>query len=237
MKIFTIENGSAEAGVRIEEFILKAGVTIPALVFGEEGRGRRRAVVPVAGQFQIDSPLLFGEVGQTKTGNPKIFGQSGAGGGTDSECLVLFRTHMGYRGGNSHTGDLVEEYYQIDRVHADGNYDRHWTREEAQVHSLELMKKTGTSRDYPQDEPYGFDRRRSFAKFPGTILATGIIAQGDAGAMGNGEQLLAIVPKGVVFRTAYSGRLYGAPSAHYHLFDGGKIVSLTKEERDVSELF
>jgi hypothetical protein len=68
-------------------------------------------------------------------------------------------------------------------------------------------------------------------------LAEGRIAQGDAGRMGWGTQLIAVVPKGAVFRTAYTGRLYGRPSAHYYLFNGETILSATWEERVASELF
>jgi len=45
------------------------------------------------------------------------------------------------------------------------------------------------------------------------------------------------MPKGVVFRTGYSGRLYGAPAAHYYVFDGEKILAATWEERMLTELF
>ena len=40
MKIFTIENGKVTEGAKVDSFTLKgAGVSIPANIIGEEGRG------------------------------------------------------------------------------------------------------------------------------------------------------------------------------------------------------
>jgi hypothetical protein len=76
-----------------------------------------------------------------------------------------------------------------------------------------------------------------FLPFPCQILAEGQIAQGDAGRMGWGTQLVAVAPKGVVFRTSYTGRLYGRPSAHYYVYTGDRVLVATWEERVASELF
>ena len=41
-----------------------------------------------------------------------------------------------------------------------------------------------------------------------------------------------------VFRTTYSGRLYGAPSAHYYSWDGQQLLGgLTWDERCASDIF
>lgn len=77
----------------------------------------------------------------------------------------------------------------------------------------------------------------SYANFPGKVLVKGCIAQGDAGRMGSGEQCIAVIKKGDVFRTAYSGRRYGAPGSHYHMFDGERILCATWSERQLSEIF
>src|SRR5690606_1830488 len=71
--------------------------------------------------------------------------------------------------------------------------------------------------------------------FPGHIIAEGVIAQGDAGGMGSGEQLIAVLQRGVVVKVSYSGRLYGRPSAHYYVFDGERVLVATREEIDVSD--
>lgn len=71
-----------------------------------------------------------------------------------------------------------------------------------------------------------------FLPFPGQILAQGKIAQGLAGNMGSGDQLIVTMPQNTVFRVSYSGRLYGAPNAHYGVFDGTKIELFTWEQRE-----
>lgn len=76
-----------------------------------------------------------------------------------------------------------------------------------------------------------------FYPFPGELLAEGTIAQGAAGAMGSGQQFIVKMPRDVVFRIARSGRLYGALSSFYHLFNGETIYRLTKDERDAADLF
>jgi len=204
MKIYTVGNGNVREGATVEVFKLSTvGVEIPAIIVGEEGRGRKLGVLPVQllpssyKEWQEEGTVLIhsAKVGQTKAGKPKLIETSGI---TDTEkCICVFRTQIGYRGGNSHTGDR------------DG----------------------GMKRDY-----WGAERP-TFHPFPGEILCEGIIAQGAAGRMGSGSQLVAIMPADTVFRTGYSGRLYGAPSAHYYLFRDGQLLSATWEEREVAEIF
>jgi hypothetical protein len=76
-----------------------------------------------------------------------------------------------------------------------------------------------------------------FLPFPCEILSEGIVAQGDAGRMGSGKQMVVIAPKGVVFRASRAGRLYGQPSSHYYLFNGERLMSATWEERIAADLF
>ncbi len=203
MKIFTIKSGKIEEGARVDSFTLKGvGVTIPAIIVGEEGRGRKLGILPVqllpntyAEWEEKGSTYIYSAyIGTTKTGKPKLFQTEDAD--TLEKCICIFRTMIGYRGGNKHTGDR------------DGGTEKYW----------------GT--EYP-----------TFHTFPGEVLCEGIIAQGDAGRMGSGEQLVAVMPAGIVFRTGYSGRLYGAPSAHYYVYRDGQILSATWEEREVADIF
>lgn len=206
MKIFTIESGKVTEGVRVDSLTLKgAGVAIPAILVGEEGRGRKLGVLPVQllpssykeWQEEGRAYIHSAKIGTTKAGKPKLFQTEDADTDATEKCICVFRTQIGYRGGNSHTGDR------------DG----------------------GTKRDY-----WGAERP-TFHPFPGEILCEGTIAQGAAGRMGSGTQLVAVMPAGVVFRTSYSGRLYGAPSAHYYLFRDGQLLSATWEEREASDIF
>lgn len=237
LRVFTIESGVVTAGAVIESLKLKgAGIEIPAILIGEEGRGRERGVVPVGSPPQVPCPeqgkdmwtsadvcrqcgvtlgeaqgstrhhpdsglvtgrLMFAEVGQTKANKPKLLAAPGAT--TDEKIVVVLRTAIGFRGGNSHTGD-----------------------------------RSGTE----EFEEWGEKKTRlTFAPFPGEVIARGAIAQGTAGRMGGGDQLVAIMPKDVVFRTAYYGRLYGAPGAHYYKWDGERLLAMTWEEREASDIF
>ena len=204
MKVFTIESGIDTEGARVESFTLKgAGITIPAIIVGEKGRGRRLGVLPVQllpdsykeWQEKGEAMIHSAEVGETRAGKPKLIESSRI---TDTEkCICVFRTMIGYRGANEHTGGR------------DGRTEKNYLGEE----------------------------RPTFHPFPGEILCKGVIAQGDAGRMGSGEQLVAIMPANTVFRTGYSGRLYGAPSAHYYLYRDGEILSATWEEIEVADIF
>jgi hypothetical protein len=203
-KVYTVSSGSVREGAVVEKLTLKgAGVDIPAIIVGEEGRGRERGVLPVQltnGQYKEwqekgSVEIRAAEVGQTKAGKPKLFAKKNAD--TDEKIICVFLTKIGFRGSNSHTGDRTGE----------------------------------TTKDSWGDE------HPVFAQFPGEVLVKGVIAQGAAGRMGSGEQLVAVMPKGIVFRTGYGGRLYGAPSAHYYIWDGEQLLSATWEERTAADLF
>lgn len=196
-RVFTVSSGSVSEGVRVGTFTLSSGTKIPAVVVGEEGRGRSQGVLPVqlaklqhkAWEKGGEVNLRFAEVGKTRSGKPKLLEVEEKI--SDDSIIAVFRTKIGFRGGNGHTGDR------------DVNDEHH-----------------------PQ-----------FADFPGEVLVEGRIAQGAAGRMGSGEQLVAVLPKGVVFCTCYSGRLYGKPSAHYYVFDGQRILAMTWEERQLTGEF
>lgn len=198
MLVFTLSNGKATQGATISTALVAGGsVKLPVVQVGESGRGRKLSYLPV--QLLDNKAFLEGEtvtithaaVGSTKNGGAKLL--EGRPSTNGDKCIVVLRTHIGFRGGNSHTGD-----------------------------------REGTGED---------GKATGFLPFPGEVLTEGRIAQGDAGNMGSGSQLIVVMPKGVVWRTSYSGRLYGAPGAHYHMFDGCTITSLTWEERVASDLF
>ena len=248
MKIFTIKSGVVERGVRVNSFTLKgAGVTIPAVTIGEEGRGRELGVLPV--QLLPDTYAEWKEkgrthihsakVGTTKAGKPKLFQTEKAD--TTDKCICVFRTEIGFRGGNSHTGDRKEEYWVREWYASFPEsvpMKERYTWEEVQRYSREYLKARYPGEDISQYSPNaGFRRVLDFYPFPGEILCEGIIAQGDAGRMGSGEQLVAIMPENIIFRTGYSGRLYGAPGAHYYIYRDGQILSATWDEREVSDIF
>ncbi len=260
-RVFTVASGQVAAGAVVETLHLKgAGIDIPAIMVGEDGRGRERGVVPVGnppmvsclernkdvltsadkcekcgvalgekkeGGYTRNHPdtgmvqgrLMFAEVGQTKAGKPKFFSMQAAT--TEDAVLVVCRTKIGFRGGNSHTGDRAG--WKCSKYGCDASG-------EGATNAPETCPKCGATGSW--DGP-----KFNFAKFPGEVVARGYIAQGDAGRMGGGEQFIALMPKGVVFRTEYSGRLYGAPSSHYYKWDGTKLLAATWDERANADLF
>ncbi len=197
-RIFTVNGGTVSEDAVVEALHLKgaAGIIIPVIAVGEEGRGRKRDIVAVSGADPGDV-IRFAELGTTKVGKPKLIVR--AAPDDDSKVIVVFRTPIGFRGGNSHTGDRTGE-----------EEHKEWDE-----------KRT----------------RLTFAPFPGVIISAGMIAEGSAGRMGYGDQLIAVMPENTVFRTAYSGRRYGAPGAHYYVWNGKHLLALTWAEREISELF
>lgn len=246
MKVFTINSGEISEGARVGTFTLKgAGVSVPAIIIGEEGRGRKLGVLPV--QLLPDSYkeweqngytyIHFATIGTTRAGKPKLFQTEDAD--TKEKCICIFKTKIGFRGGNSHTGDRKSEYYypnwffKSDILALGEELKEKYTEQEA----ISIAEKLSSSAEkkYPWDVI--FQRKLEFHPFPGEILVEGIIAQGDAGRMGSGEQLVAIMPANTVFRTGYSGRLYGQPAAHYYIYRNGQLLAATWEEREVSDIF
>lgn len=247
--VFTVESGTVSPGARVSSFTLKgAETTIPAILVGEQGRGRKLGVLPVSlppdlmeewlAKAQVS--ICAARVGTTRSGHPKLFA---AGASTTEEAIIaVLRRKIGFRGHNSHTGDRADEWWELDGFYRESAQaagvpikDR-YTREEVEKYGPRIAEaRWGSSEGYRVDT--GFQHKVAFHDFPGQILAEGQIAQGDAGRMGSGRQLVALIPKGLVFRTAYSGRLYGKPSAHYYLWTGEKLLCATWEERCLTDIF
>lgn len=211
MKVFTIKSGEVSEGATVGKFVLSGGATAPAILVGEEGRGRGLGAVPV---FGTDGRVTCCDVGEMRSGRKKL---TASENDDNDKCVIVFRTKIGYRGGNEHTGDRAGwecNFYDCPKPSGDGNRPT-------------VCPECGRKSDI----------RIHFADFPGEIIAEGTIAQGAAGRAGSGQQIVAIMPKGIVFRTGYSGRLYGSPAAHYYVFDGEKITPATWEEREMLDLF
>lgn len=86
------------------------------------------------------------------------------------------------------------------------------------------------------EDPELYLPKIKYAEFPGKILAQGKIAQGAAGRMGSGNQYIALLKPNDVVRIKYSGRLYGAPSTDYLMWDGENLRCCTEEERETFEI-
>lgn len=222
--IFTAMQGEISEGARVDIFNLKtADVSIPTIIVGETGRGRDLGILPVENvsldEAEAGIDISAAQIGQSHSGKPKLFAADTPD--CTEKAIVVFRTDIGFRGGNDHTGDLTGWRC--------ANYLCGKAEDELP------MPETcpGCGKKKASNEMWGKGMMNRYAEFPGEILITGIIAQGGAGRMGSGSQLIALIPRGVVFRTSYTGRLYGNPAAHYMEFDGKTIISMTRKERDL----
>lgn len=244
--ILTITSGSVFNGAVVEKLTLKgADTTIPAILIGEEGRGRQRGVLPVAltpsqnTEWQAKGRVIinFAELSTSGSGKPKLIAKDKAE--NSDKFISVFMTGIGFRGGNDHTGDRGETTYQL-------SYNAKQMVLSSFGFSPELnnqLNKKATSAEIEKlksefnlsDEV--FEPELTFLPFPGQVLIEGRIAQGDAGNMGSGKQMVALMPKGVWFRTGYSGRLYGKPAAHYYLWNGAKLVAVTWDDRQNLDSF
>lgn len=256
-RIFTIESGSVHQGALVEKLTLQGAQTvIPAILIGEEGRGRQRGVLPVTltasqqAEWQEKGrvTILFAETGTSQSGKPKLIARES---GSDEKIICVFRTKIGFRGGNSHTGDRKSSLWSltysgkdkaVSVIAGSGNPEEFAQAlpEELRAVRLDTYGKHSQQVKRLMVEHYGlsdqdFEEYRQFDPFPGETLISGTIAQGTAGNMGSGSQLVAILPKDVWFRTSYSGRLYGAQGSHYYRWDGENLSTMTWDERQTLE--
>lgn len=226
-------DGAVSRHPTVEIFTLSNGVEIETLTVGEQGRGRSLGVLPVAG-IAADAELRAARIGETKSGKPKLFAANAPT--TTEKYIVVLRTDIGFRGHNSHTGDRHPEGGQW--VCKNDHAHTGWSPE--QPPQCPLCKEAGLPDYDPEVWDWETKRnsppewRREFLPWPAErTLVEGMIAQGDAGRMGDGQQFIAVIPEKTVFRTGYSGRLYGAPGHHYHWLIDGRCQSLTWDERSM----
>ena len=224
-RVFTIENERVIEGALVESLSIKsAGIEIPAVLIGERGRGRSLGAIPVDGHpdpTNKEIRLMAASVGTTRSGKPKLYWADKA---TSTEKVIaVYRSQIGYRGNNSHTGDC--KGWECCGAGCDA---------------------TGTTYDLPESCPK-CEKKESYAGYPilrrvfhgrpGEVLSKGYIAEGAAGRAGGGHQYVLLIAAGEVVRVVRNGRLYGANPVHYTTWNGDKFLSLTPEERDMTELF
>ena len=166
--------------------------TVPAIIVGERGRKRRLGVLPLqlmpgGGETSRDHRVAAVKIDR-RAGpkGPIRLVETDLSQASDEACIVVFRTRIGFRGWNKHTGDAVE--------------------------------------GVPGEE-------RKFLPLPGEVLTWGAIAEGDAGRMGHGEQVVLLLPRDQVVRTYIGGRVYGRPREWYYRFDGSTLRYVTAEDR------
>lgn len=128
-----------------------------------------------------------------------------------AHAIVVLETPIGFRGWNEHTGDQLS-----------------W--------SCPNCKGSGTQETIDGLCPNcGNEVVVTYLPFPGIVLTLGKIAQGDAGRMGDGAQMVALIPKGTVFRIKAGGNNYCEEV--WYTFDGLSIQSATTDERIAFDQF
>ena len=222
-KVFTIENNRVTEGAAVGSLQIKsAGIEIPAILVGERGRGRSLGAIPVGRHPDPTNDkirLMAASLGTTRAGKPKLFWADKAT--STQKIIAVYRSQIGYRGSNNHTGDW-----------------KGW--------KCRMCDETGDTYSLPEVCPSCEEKERYagypvldrvFNDRPGEVLSEGYIAEGAAGRAGGGNQYVLLLSAGEVVRVVQSGRLYGADPVHYTMWDGERFLSLTPEERDIAEMF
>lgn len=99
--IFTLSDGYITRGATVQTFRLSGGQDIPALLIGENGRGRRLGVLPVAGATP-DCEIRAAAIGTTRAGRPKLIANTDEDPTTNA-AILIFREPIGFRGSKAPT--------------------------------------------------------------------------------------------------------------------------------------
>lgn len=239
MKIFTIVDEKVTIGARVEK-VSRGNFEFPAITVGEEGRGRKLAFIPVkltSVQYKSWKDKGYAEVynvSLVKNEKGVTMFKELEKQNNDSNCVVVMKNGIGFRGWNEYTGSLKDEYYEFDMVTVQWEAERlgvaikdRYSYDEARMISQFLQEKGVVRKGFSDTE--GFERKVVYHPFPIKVLAKGVIAQGDAGKMGKGSQIIGVVSPTMVFRVCYGGRLYGKPDQYYYVYDGKTVHSMTEE--------
>jgi hypothetical protein len=120
MKIYTIERGEILKGATVNNLILReANINTPAILVGGQGLGKQLGALPVRlttsqeakwlGEGQVR--IRFAKEGMTRTGRLKLLSMEHGAIDNDDRMICVFRTPIGtgLYGGNSHTGNQIDE--------------------------------------------------------------------------------------------------------------------------------
>lgn len=134
---------------------------------------------------------------------------------TQDEVIAVFETPIGYRGTNNHSGDRCGWHCRCGTI---GD----------ELVPPAVCPTCGDNREWVLGWP-----RPRYHPFPGRILAQGRMVKDAAGKTRGGKQIIALLPKGVVFRTECTGQLPVRSSVEYYYLWNGKhlLVGATYEKR------
>ena len=243
-RLFTISSGVVVAGADVVRYTLQDGIVVPAILIGEEGYGRVRGVLPVdLTHSQMEEwrkngqvTILYAQIRTSQGGRSQLLARNSAS--QEDRIICVFRTQIGVRGSNDHTGDLTGTYTPNMGYLAPSWARTIFTQNKEEEKTFTLLEAEEWMVEHASEGVRVTEVfTKGFHQFPGKTLITGQIAQGIAGKMGSGTQLVAVLPEKVWFRTAYLGRIQG-PQAHYYLWNAeyeGKLLAMTWEGRQVFE--
>lgn len=183
MKIMTISENQILNAACVESFTLADKTKIPAILVGEQGRGRELGVLPVkltSQSYQTWAEkgkvnIRYCQLGQTKSGKPKLIETESS---KDEYLLLVMRSTFGFRGSNNHILPNSAE-----------------------------------------------------------VIVKGRIAQGIAGRMGGGSQLIVRVPPDAGdIVVEIGGRLYGKPNRYTYRIKNGEVTIRDNLDIDLDEL-
>lgn len=249
MKIFTVSAGAAKTGAVVETYTLTSGAKIPAIMVGEEGRGRKLGVLPVSLSPKSQELWDSGErvvissavVEETAAGRPKLKEVTEDQDSDNARCLVVMKTPIGFRGSNYHGARIMWElhsspYWKVKGISTvRARFRAELARDPA---VLEMFTQARANCEYVTaksvEEFVGVYAKIDLdGDLPGQKLVSGMIAQGMAGRAGGGDQYIVVVPRDTPWAIRITGRLYGTPSAYQYVFDGEKIVPYTAEDLEL----
>lgn len=250
--VFSIDNRSVSKGASPQWLTLSNGQKIPALIVGDEGRGRTRGVVPLD-RMPMAPCKWWGEEIPTYMFN-KICGVCGEPLSPPDVNGLCFHPEAGHAPGQLFAASLTTTRAGRPkfRVEMKPNTDEAailvvnstigYRGSNTHTGDDDGWKCLHCNQRWAENPPEQCPECRAtpykqFKPVPGKILATGRIAQGAAGRMGSGEQHILLIPKDEVLRVAMSGRLYGQPSEYFYVFDGQQVIKATREERELADLF
>ncbi len=192
--VFTISNGEVVGGTEIGIFEKSF-----AIVIGKDDDNSFSVpasfsgAVPVEGISNEQSQLLFAEIKKTWKGEVKFLARHEAT--TDGKVIVVIRAKKGYKQFNWVTGACIG--WQCRKCSATGTLPC--------APKICPRCKAG--------DPWSSPVLR-FANFPGEILARGRVVSAN-GWVGAGEQIIALVQKGGLFRIGCLYSTSSVDSAHY----------------------
>lgn len=242
MKIFTVFESSVLPHAVVSSLTLASGTKVPAILVGEDGRGRRLGVLPVSLLPKSQAMWDYGKsvrienvrIGETRSGKPKLIEIEPDG--SDDYAVVVMPTPIGFRGSNSHGSRIM---WEIDEGYhrMKGRFISDLIKDPEAELVLQKYKEKNSYASYTSVEEFVKAKAYTTVEgdLAGEILASGEIAQGMAGRAGSGEQFIVLMPKGATWAVKMTGRLYGKPSAYEYVFCGEKITAYTARDLELIE--